>query len=168
MGSCACRCVDLRQRALLRWLSVIWMAGLIAGSFFGILWPVAPALHLSYASARNCLWMLPLLQVLVSLVLAWGPGRAALQPFVFLRAAAFSWTAVGLWCYFHSAGWLLWGILLCTDILFFPFLFFLWLRLLYCERRPAPVFLCAAAAVAIGLAGYRLVMPFGAFLIESK
>ena len=160
------RYLDFRQRRLEGRMAVCWVLGLLLGAAGRCLWPYSFGTGL-YAGSRFSV-PLPFVWVLVSPVLAWGFPEWGLAFLAALTAACFSWTALGLRLLFGSAGWLLWPLLLFPELLLFPFLLFLWLRLLSGRRFVALIFLYFAAAAAICLADLCLVMPFAAFLIESK
>lgn len=170
MSRASVRYLDLRQQAMRRALAVCWLCGLLCGVFLFFWQPFNGILCIGSFSRQlwsRFGWLV--LQIIVSLLFAWGFSPWALLPWAFFRSAAFSWIALGLRQDAGSGGWLLWPFLLYSDLLFSPFLLFLWFRLL---ARPwkglsLAVLLCLAAVAAISLAGVGLVMPFGAFLIES-
>ena len=158
--------IDFRQRNREWLLSASWLLGLLLGAVGRSFWsPVSTAV--SFTGSRLSA-VLPCLCVFVSLVLAWGMRGRWMSLFAGLLAASFSWTAMGLRLSFGTAGWLLWQVSLFGELSFFPFLFFLWLRLLSGRRFMWAVFLCLGVAAVLSLADLCLVMPFAAFLIESK
>ena len=113
-------------------MAVCWVLGLLLGAAGRCLWPCSFGTGL-YAGSRFSV-PLPFVWVLVSPVLAWGFPEWGLAFLAALTAACFSWTALGLRLLFGSAGWLLWPMLLFPELLLFPFLLFLWLRLLSGRR----------------------------------
>ena len=160
--------IDFRRRQLYCALIFFWLLGSLSGALgrcalsFKIPW----ASGFSFGSRLVC--FIPILDVLLSAALIWGLPSQALLGFAFVRSAAFAWVAVGLRLYFGSAGWLLWPMLLFSELFFFPFLFLFWLRLLSEQWGRLDLFLCLTVAAMVSLTDYWLVMPFAAFLIDSK
>lgn len=160
--------IDFRRRRLYCALIFFWLLGSLSGALgrcvlsFKIQW----ASGFSFGS--RLVSFIPILDVLLSAALIWGLPSQALLGFAFVRSAAFAWVAVGLRLYFGSAGWLLWPMLLFSELFFFPFLFLFWLRLLSEQWGRLDLFLCLTVAAMVSLTDYWLVMPFAAFLIDSK
>ena len=171
MNGASARYLDLRQQTMHRALVVCWLCGLLCGVFL-FFWLPVDGSHFSIGSFPRHPWGRfgwNALQIVISLILAWGFSPWVLLPLAFFRSAVFSWVALGLRQGVGAGGWLLWPVLLYSDFLFFPFLIFLWFRLLAepWKELGLVVLLCLAADAAISLAGVGLVMPFGVFLIES-
>lgn len=160
--------IDFRRRRLYCALIFFWLLGSLSGALgrcvlsSKIQW----ASGFSFGSRLVC--FVPILDVLLSAALIWGLPSQALLGFAFVRSAAFAWVAVGLRLCFGSAGWLLWPMLLFSELFFFPFLFLFWLRLLSEQWGRLDLFLCLTVAAMVSLTDYWLVMPFAAFLIDSK
>lgn len=153
--------VDLEQRRLRRFLCVFWLLGLLCGCGTAL----ALDVHLTpawIAASSPWPWVVRLLvEVFCAAMVLWGLSPWLVCTAAFYRAAIFGYTAQGVQACYGSAGWLLWPLVLGPRLLIFPFLFFLAHR-----PRLGVCLLCTAAAVAIGFADFRLVMPFVAFLIE--
>lgn len=160
--------IDFRRRHLYCALIFFWLLGSLSGALsrcvlsFKIPWTSG----FSFGSRLVC--FIPILDVLLSAALIWGLPSQALLGFAFVRSATFAWVAVGLRLCFGSAGWLLWPMLLFSELFFFPFLFLFWLRLLSEQWGRLDLFLCLTVAAMVSLTDYWLVMPFAAFLIDSK
>ena len=160
--------IDFRRRQLYCALIFFWLLGSLSGALCRcVLSSKIPwASGFSFGSRLVC--FVPILDVLLSAALIWGLPSQALLGFAFVRSAAFAWVAVGLRLCFGSAGWLLWPMLLFSELFFFPFLFLFWLRLLSEQWGRLDLFLCLTVAAMVSLTDYWLVMPFAAFLIDSK
>ncbi len=160
--------IDFHRRHLYCALIFFWLLGSLSGA----LGRCVVRAHIPWASAfssgSRLVCFVPILDVLLSAALFWGLPSWALLGFAFVRSAAFTWVAVGLRQCFGSAGWLLWPILLFSEFFFFPFLFLFWLRLLSEQWGRLDLFLCLTVAAMVSLTDYWLVMPFAAFLIDSK
>lgn len=157
------RRTDLSRRAYPAFLKTAWFCGLLAGT------AAARVLQVRFHPALSCagLWACTgrlLGQVLCSAVLQWAfPG--SIPAAAFFGGAALAYGAQGVSAGSGSAGWLLWPVFLFSELALCPFLFFAWLQ--PAGRRSRNAYLPAAgAAIVIGLTDHRLVMPFGAFLIE--
>lgn len=154
---------DPSRRVRLAVLKNAWVCGLLTGA--AAAWALGVRFHpgLSNAGLWCCTGRL-LGQVVCSAALQWAfPG--SIPAAAFFGGAALSYGARGVSAGFGGAGWLLWPLFFFSELALCPFLFFAWLQPAGRRGRNAYL-LAAAAAVLIGLTDHRLVMPFGAFLIE--
>ena len=162
--NCSPQRTDLSRRARLAVLKAAWVCGLLAGCIAARALGTCFRPGFSDAGLR-CSGRL-LGQVLCSAALQWAfPG--SIPAAAFFGGAALAYGARGVSAGFGSAGWLLWPVFLFSELALCPFLFFAWLQPAGRRGRDAYL-LAAAAAIVIGLADHRLVMPFGAFLIELE
>lgn len=90
-----------------------------------------------------------------------------LFPIVFLKAFLYSYIRVGLLVSFDVAGWLLQMLLMFSETLTLPLLWYCWLRAASDDRRAAfrCALICTFFAVGIGCFDYAFVVPFLARLI---
>ena len=168
MSKCSPLYIDMRSRRLYRLLIFFWLLGLLLGAVgCYVLHSQIPAAT-AFPSGVRVVLFLPILDVLLSAALSWGFSSQGLIGFAFIRSAMFAWAAISTRLRFGCAGWLLWPMLLFSELLFFPFLFLFWLRLLSEQWGRLDLFLCLTVAAIVSLTDYWLVMPFAAFLIDSK
>ena len=168
MNKGSLRYIDLRRRQLYCALIFFWLLGSLSGALCRCVLSSKIPWASGFSFGSRLVSFVPILDVLLSAALIWGLPSQALLGFAFVRSAAFAWVAVGLRLYFGSAGWLLWPMLLFSELFFFPFLFLFWLRLLSEQWGRLDLFLCLTVAAMVSLTDYWLVMPFAAFLIDSK
>ncbi len=168
MNKCDFLYIDVRRRRVYRALIFSWLLGFVSGALGRWVCHFQISTTFDFLSGFRFSSFLPILDVLLSLAISWGFSSRGLICLAFIRSATFSWAAVGLRCSFGSAGWLLWPMLLYSELLFFPFLFLFWLRLLSEQWGRLDLFLCLTVAAIVSLTDFWLVMPFVAFLIDSK
>lgn len=168
MSKNSLRYIDFRRRRLYCALIFFWLLGALSGALGRSVMSSKIPWASAFSSGSRLACFIPILDVLLSAALTWGLPSRALLGFAFARSAAFAWVAVGLRLCFGSAGWLLWPMLLFSELFFFPFLFLFWLRLLSEQWGRLDLFLCLTVAAMVSLTDYWLVMPFAAFLIDSK
>ena len=168
MSKDSMRYTDFRKRHLYCALIFFWLLGSLSGALGRCLLSSKIPWASAVISGSRLVSFIPILDVLLSAALFWGLPSDALLGFAFIRSAAFAWVAVGLRLCFGSAGWLLWPMLLFSELFFFPILFLFWLRLLSEQWGRLDLFLCLTVAAIVSLTDYWLVMPFAAFLIDSK
>lgn len=91
-----------------------------------------------------------------------------LFPICFLKAFCFGFCATGVSCVFGSAGWLVCGLLLFTDLCSMPLLIFWWLRYLDGLRRLrfSDTALTASLLFLIGSLDHCVISPFLAGIIN--
>lgn len=90
-----------------------------------------------------------------------------LMPISFLKAFFFSFLYVGLSCTFGGAGWLVRTMLMFSDILTLPVLWWFWLKLLQWEGQGfyRQFLLPMAVEIAIACFDFSMVSPWAAQLI---
>lgn len=144
-------------------LMAVWFCALLAGSVAARVLRIQMRPAFSTDSTWFRIGRL-LGQVLFFAVVQWA-FPAGIPVAAFCGGGILAYTAQGIRTGFGNAGWLFWPMFLFSELLISPFLFFAWLQP-HGRRCRNAYLLAAAAAVVIGLADLRLVIPFGAFLIE--
>lgn len=160
---------DCRTRRLI--LAFAWILGLLLGSVISlaadnILSPTMLAAVHSNMSISGLLTVL-LLPLLFSAFAVYISKPILLIPIVFLKAFLFSYSAAGFLIACDSAAWLLCFLMMFSDTLMLPFLWWFWIRTLTLESSTAirSAVFCSLCAFVIGFCDYAFVSPFLAGLI---
>lgn len=154
-----------------RSLICAWFFGLAAGvglsfladdSFLSTMRAAASS-HVSIIGLLSAI----LLPLLFSAFAVYISQPQLLLPVAFCKAFLFSYLAFGVTAAFGTAGWLVRGLLMFSDCLTLPLLWWFWLRCLRIPKEDAThcFFFACAAALLIGCVDYCTVSPFLANLI---
>lgn len=152
-------------------LACLWCAGLVSGLF--VVFGASDSLHslmLPAIYARVSIVGL-LSGLLLPLLLSYIFFRLSVQRLVFavcfLRAALFGFCACGVVLSCGSAGWLIQGLMMGSDLFSIPLLYVFWLRHIDGSIRnlDRDLFACAGVTVVIGLLEYFLAVPFLARIV---
>ena len=152
-------------------LAFCWFAGLICGIliYLSADETIAPLMLSAVSGSVSivillCVTAFPFLfsAIAVFLSLPW-----LLFLLSFAKAVCFSFVSIAVCEAWHCAGWLIRYLLLFSDCLTVPILYFLWLRYVSGKRRCscAEMFAFFSAAVLIGSIDYCIITPFLARMI---
>ena len=154
-------------------IDFFWVLGLflgvLSGWFFGGLDDAlirdAAAFTVSQWSFPAWLILFPILSVLIY----FGLRPELLAVVCFLKAFSMAFVSMDVCTAFGSAGWLLWFLMMFSDILFCPLLYCFWLQLPFCSpgEQIAAFLGIVIFSVLIGWIDYRMVLPFTATLIKG-
>ena len=152
-------------------LAVLWLLGLLSGSLVslsaGTL--LAPTMRSAVSGGMSIFGLLAalLLPLLFTAMAVFISQPALLFPVVFLKGFLFSFTGSGVLAAFGTSGWLIRVLLMFSDLLVLPLLWWVWIQVFSGERNT--VLRCNALAfviaVVIGCFDYTLVAPFLAGLL---
>lgn len=92
--------------------------------------------------------------------------RPTLFLICFGKAFLFAFASLGLFRAFGSAGWLVFRLILFSDCMLLPMLYFLWLRLLRSPLSHMELACFIALTVLVVSVNYRIISPILASLIE--
>ena len=161
--------LDCRTRRVI--LAFAWISGLFLGSLISlaadnILSSTMLAAAHSGMSISGLLAVL-LLPLLFSALAVYISKPIFLIPIVFLKAFLFSFSAAGFLIACDSAAWLFCFLMMFSDTLMLPFLWWFWIISLTLESRTAirGAVICTVCAFVIGFCDYFFVSPFLAGLI---
>ena len=154
-----------------RTLAVLWTFGALAGSYISLSADklLASTMHSALESGLSITGLLTMLffPLLFTAFAVFIPRLGLLYPVVFLKAFLFSYTGAGLLFSLNSSGWLLWFLLMFSEMLILPVLWFLWLQIASGRFRLALYSALPAVFIAFltGFLDYSLVAPFLADLV---
>ena len=153
-------------------LACSFLAGLLSGACVSIA-ASKSLLPMMLAAANSCvsisgLLSAMLLPLLFSAFAVYIRQNWLLIPIAFVKAFLFAFLGIGVMSAFGNAGWLVRWLLMFSDSLTLPLLWWFWLRAFSSGRTDALRFaaLVAVAAVLIGSLDYSVVSPFAAMLIS--
>ena len=155
-----------RRRRLAVYLAFAWSAGLLLGSFFSVLSaPFSVSLMRMTLSGPVSIFGLLTILYLPLLFTAFAVYISQIWliiPICFFKSLFFSFVAAGFLLLLPSGGWLLCFLLLFSDCLSIPILFFDWYRT--CSQSRMEVFRSLAVSgiflFVIGIADYYVISPF--------
>lgn len=153
-------------------LAFAWILGLITGSFFSVSASNSfLSAMLSAASGRlsiSGLLSAMLLPLLFSAFAVYISKEWLLIPIAFLKAFSFAYLGVGVMMAYGQAGWLIRCLLMFTDSLIMPLLWWFWLNALTLPRGQMLGIsaLAGGVLVFIGSFDYFVISPFLANLIS--
>lgn len=149
-------------------LALCWSVGLFCGIlvFVSTGTVLIPPETLCRVSVGNLI-MANLLPFLFSVFAVYIHQPILILPIAFLKGSLFSFVSMGVMASFGSAGWLVRGLLMFSDLLLSGLLYFYWLRHISGLRRfsIARCGALAAAAVLVGWVDYRWIAPILAGII---
>ena len=163
------RVLCLRLSAVLRkyaipCLAFSWIFGLISG-----LWAVGygdfhlAGLEDSFRSYTPfSVFSVALLPVLISALVVFAEQSWLLLPISFLKAFSFAYVSSLVTGGYGSAGWLIQFLLMFSDCVSLPFLWWFWCRLLKSRQQIAfsTIFPVAIVAFFIGALDFKVISPF--------
>lgn len=153
-------------------LALAWFLGLISGILFSVMASdsVFPTMR---AAATGCvsisgLLSAILLPLLFSAFAVYISQPLLLIPIAFGKAFVFSFVGMSVMAAYGSAGWLVRFLLMFSDCMMLPFLWWYWLRYLSGSRASAfcSTALLVSLAVIIGSFDYRVISPFLADILS--
>ena len=152
-------------------LAAFWLLGLLSGSLIalsaGTL--LAPTMRSAVSCGMSIFGLLAalLLPLLFTAMAVYISQPALLFPVVFFKGFLFSFTGSGVLAAFGASGWLIRVLLMFSDLLVLPLLWWIWLRSFSNERNDALRCSTMAAVIAavIGCFDYAFVAPFLAGLL---
>ena len=145
-------------------LACSWILGLISG-----LWAVRfvdfdlPGLEDSFHSYTLFgVISVALLPVLISTMVVFVERSWLLLPFSFLKAFSFAYVGSLVTGGYGSAGWLIQSLLMFSDCLSLPFLWWFWCRLLKSAQQItfSTIFHITLVAFSIGVLDFKVISPF--------
>lgn len=161
----------LRCRTLRTVLALLWIVGLLLGAVVSLSADtlLSSTMRSALHSGMSIFGLLAalLLPFLITALAVFISQPSLLLPVAFLKAFLFSFTGTGLLTAFGTSAWLLRCLLMFSDTLVLPLLWWLWLRLLSDDRNTA-LYSClfaVAGTVLIGCFDFALVSPFLVSLI---
>ena len=152
-------------------LAFAWVGGLLLGAVVSASADNLLASTMRAALSGSMSIMGPVAVVLLPLFLSayavYFSQPAMLVSMVFLKAFLFAYTGAGLLILYPVSGWLLRWLLMFSDMMSLPILWFLWVSGNFKSRAELPcrVVICAVASVVICCVDLFLVAPFLARLI---
>lgn len=153
-------------------LACAWFLGLVTGILFSIsasdsLFPTMRAAVSGCVSISGLLSAM-LLPLLFSAFAVYISQPLLLIPIAFLKALIFSFLGMSIMAAYGSAGWLVRFLLMFSDCMMLPFLWWYWLQAISCPRRAAVrnTALVFVIAVMIGSFDYCVISPFLAKVIS--
>ena len=152
-------------------LAIFWIFGLLAGSLTSrnADTMLAPTMLSAVSGSLSIFGLLTviLLPLLLTATAVFISRPGFLYPVVFLKAFLMAFTGVGLLLTLGSSGWLLRFLLMFSDMLILPPLWFLWLQIVSGRDRLALYCLLIVIFLVIlaGFLDYSLVAPFLADLV---
>lgn len=153
-------------------LAFFWISGLICGFlvYLSAETSLVPLMHsiLSETVSIVSLLCVTALPFLLSIFMVFFSKPWLILPICFCKAFLFSFVSIGILQLYGSAGWLIRFLLLFSDCVTVPFLYWFWLR---CLTRTDLFFGCTSAFLLalgflIGSMDYRIISPVLARLIE--
>ena len=167
-----CKILQSPRRVYAVFLAFALLLGVILGSLCsGFAEPVLFLLMRTAAESRVsivCLLPVMLLPIFLSAFAVSSSKTVLMLLICFSKAFLFSFVSLGISQTYGSAGWLIRSMLLFSDCLTTPMLYWFWLRHLP-ENRPYvgwETFGMSALGILIGSVDYRIISPFLASLIE--
>ena len=154
-----------RCKKMLFPLACAWFIGLISGVLFSMsasgafvsTLRTAPSSCVSFFGLLSAI-LLPLLS---SAAAVYFSTPVLLFPTVFMKAFLVAWLGLGILAAFGSAGWLIRMLLMFSEILSLPLLWWYWQRILSGQRdRGLCTLIALLFALGIGCADYYLIAPF--------
>lgn len=153
-------------------LAFFWLLGLFCGIFFCR--SAGDPLYSLMRSASHC--TVSILSLLLGTGLPFLLSAAAVYfsrpvfvlPICFFEAVSFAFISCGVFCAYHTAGWLIRCLLLFSKFVCAPLLYLYWLRYLPGYRKFniwEPLFLLSLT-ILIGSFDYRVISPLLVRLIE--
>ena len=152
-------------------LAHVWICGLVLGAIVSYSADNFPASMMRAAACGSMsisgLLVVQLLPLLLSAYAVYDSQPVLLVSVVFLKAFLVAYTGAGILIFYPVSGWLIRGLLMFSDMLTLPLLWFIWLSADPDSRIP---FVCRAAfstvlALVIGSVDIILIAPFLARLI---
>ena len=153
-------------------LAAVWCLGLLAGIFLvsRASESVIALMRLAGKSRVSIVGLLlgNLLPFLLSFAAISSSMPRLVYAVCFFRSALYGFCAFGVGLGYGSAGWLVQALLLFSDVLTMPALFWFWIRHIGGRRRSRnrDFLLCVIYAVAVWAADFCLVAPFLARLLS--
>ena len=152
-------------------LAVLWLLGLLFGSLMALSADIllVPTMRSAVSAGMSIFGLLAalLFPLLFTAMAVYISQPKLLLPVVFLKGFFFSFTGVGFLVAFGSSGWLIRCLLMFSDLLVLPLLWWVWLQS-FANAQHATLrhnALAAVIAAAIGCIDYAWVAPFLAGLL---
>lgn len=153
------------------YLATVWILGLICGAGCGYRWDASlvPLMRgcLYDTVSIVCIFSLLCLPFMISLLASFWNVRGLIYLIAFGKAFLFSFVSLGIFLSFGSAGWLVYLMLMFSQMCSLPVLYWFWIYCLNHRQGPSSleVFILLSLFFLIASVDSVYVMPFLASLI---